>query len=137
MKKHIALKIIGEAVSILILPIMLLCVVLIFSNRDLFVTYDSNISEQRIASVGSENSVMRVSADSEEEYYAPQLLPDDIYRIVCEGEKICVYNSQNEKVYTAHARLSDFPENDRLVLVNEITSLTLNELLEIMEYIES
>lgn len=134
MKKTVINKIAKEVTSILLLPMMLLGIVLLFSCREDFVTYDVVKKTQKEI---AESSVNVSVQETKHEKSSLMLLPEDIYSIECEGERICVYNSQNEKVYTAKASLSDFPENDRLVLENKITHLSLNELLEIMEYIES
>lgn len=133
MKKTVINKIAKEVTSILLLPMMLLGIVLLFSYREDFVTYDVKKTQKE----STESSVNVSAQETKQEKSSLMLLPEDIYSIECDGERICVYNSQNEKVYTANALLSDFPENDRLVLENKITRISLNELLEIMEYIES
>jgi len=133
MKKTVINKIAKEVTSILLLPMMLLGIVLLFSYREDFVTYDVKKTQKESA----ESSVNVSVQETKHEKSSLMLLPEDIYSIECDGERICVYNSQSEKVYTANASLSDFPENDRLVLENKITLISLNELLEIMEYIES
>lgn len=133
MKKTVINKIAKEVTSILLLPMMLLGIVLLFSYREDFVTYDVKNMQKE----STESSVNVSAQETKQEKSSLMLLSEDIYSIECDGEKICVYNSQSEKVYTAKASLSDFPENDRLVLENKITHLSLNELLEIMEYIES
>ena len=133
MKKTVINKIAKEVTSILLLPMMLLGIVLLFSYREDFVTYDVKNMQKE----STESSVNVSAQETKQEKSSLMLLSEDIYSIECDGEKICVYNSQSEKVYTAKAFLSDFPENDRLVLENKITPLSLNELLEIMEYIES
>lgn len=133
MKKTVINKIAKEVTSILLLPMMLLGIVLLFSYREDFVTYDVKNMQKE----STESSVNVSAQETKQEKSSLMLLPEDIYSIECDGERICVYNSQNEKVYTANALLSDFPENDRLVLENKITLISLNELLEIMEYIES
>ena len=135
MKNNLIGKIIREAVSILLLPTMFLIVVILFANRDSFVTYDENYYKNDAVLSCNEDTVHTSTDESSNQ--ALQLLSEGVYSIACEGQKICVYNSRNEKVYTAASNLSDFSENDRLVLENKITSLTLNELLEIVEYIES
>lgn len=137
MKKKVIKKICREIISISLVPFLLICITLLFENQDKYITYEIPSADSKGYVTKTSGAKPVSAAHKKQEYRVLSLLPEGQYSIKCEGEEICVYNDSGEKVYVAQAYLSEFPENDRLVLKEGLHALSKKELLEIAEYLES
>ncbi len=135
MKKAVLKKIVAEIISIVLMPCILLAVMLVFDNPEKFVTYSS--AKPAVLEKESADSVKQTSASLLKTEYSMSTLPEGEYRVVSRNGQICVLDKNGENVYTVNARLSEFPESDRLVLENGIDAESKSQLEKIVEYLES
>ena len=135
MKKTVIKKIISEIFSIIFVPCILLCVMLVFENSERFVTYSSAKPSDNIKD--STTDIKQTSTTLLKREYSLQILPEGKYTVVSRNDEICVLDKNGENVYVVNARFDEFPEGDRLVLEKGIEAENKAQLEKIIAYLES